>query len=217
MIEKIFPHDETANDPAYNETVIAENVTFENFLKFFAEQHTEWLMGKVISVGTNNTRHQTILVLLTILNTFLSAKSLGRLLLAGVPMKISDTQPAREPDLLVVLNKNTSRIKETYLEGPADLVVEIVSPESTNRDRGIKLVEYEAARIPEYWLVDPLRTEANVYALGSDGRYHPLPKDAEGRLTSQILPGFALHPDLLWREQPPAGAELVALVQQMTE
>jgi Uma2 family endonuclease len=119
--------------------------------------------------------------------------------------------------LLIVLNENRHRINENYLDGPADAVIEIVSADSSNQDRGEKFVEYESAGVPEYWLVDPLRTEANVYALGDDGRYHPLPKDAEGRLVSKVLPGFALHPDLLWREEPPAGAELVALVQQMVE
>ncbi len=218
MVEKTLPPDEISDDPAYGETVIAENVTFENFLKFFAEQHTEWLMGKVISVVTNNTRHNAILGLLyNLFSLFLGNKTPGRVLLAGVPMKIADTKPAREPDLLIVLNKSVHRIKETFLDGPADVVVEIVSPESTNRDRGIKLLEYETARIPEYWLIDPLRTEANVYALGADGHYHPRPRDAEGRLTSQILPGFALHPDVLWRDEPPTGAELIALVQQMTK
>jgi Uma2 family endonuclease len=215
MVEKTLPHSAISDDPAYGETVIAENVTFENFLKFFGEQHMEWLLGKVISVVSNNTHHNAILgFLYNIISLFLGYKHLGRVLLAGVPMKIADEKPAREPDLLIVLNENVHRIKETYLDGPADIVVEVVSPESTDRDRGIKLSEYEAAGVPEYWLLDPLRTEANVYALGDDARYHPLSKDSEGRLVSNVLPGFALHPDLLWRE-PPTGAQLVTLVEEM--
>jgi Uma2 family endonuclease len=216
MVEKTFPHDELSDDPTHGETVIAENVSFENFLEFFAEQHTEWLIGKVITVVSNNTQHNVILLFLSsLLNLFLGIRSVGRVLLAGVPMHIADDRPAREPDLLVVLNENTHRIKATYVEGPADIVVEIVSPESTDRDRGTKLSEYEAAEVPEYWLIDPLRTEANVYRLGDDGRYHPLPRDSEGRLASQVLPGFALHPDLLWREELPTGNELVELVQHI--
>ena len=216
MAEKIFPHDELSDDPIYAETVLADNVSFENFLKFFGNHHAEWLVGKVISVVTNNTKHNVILLFLgSLFNLFLGMRSLGRILLAGVPMHVADDRPAREPDLLIILNENVHRIKETYIEGPADIVVEVVSPESTDRDRGKKLSEYEAAGVPEYWLIDPLRTEANVYGLGEDGRYHPLPKDAEGRLVSRILPGFALHPDLLWREQPPTGSELIELVQRM--
>jgi Uma2 family endonuclease len=218
MVEKTFPREDFTDDPAYGEIVLADNVTFENFLKFFGNHHAEWLVGKVISVVTNNTQHNAILGLLhNLFSLFLGYKHRGRVLLAGVPMKVAVDKPAREPDLLIVFNENANRIKETYLEGPADIVVEIVSPESTDRDRGAKLAEYEAAGVPEYWLLDPLRTESNVYTLGEDGRYHPLPKDSEGRLVSKMLPGFALHPDLLWREESPTGAELVALVQQMVE
>ena len=50
-------------------------------------------------------------------------------------------------------SERLDRVHRTYLDGPADLVVEIVSPESAGRDRGEKYYEYEAAGIPEYWLL----------------------------------------------------------------
>jgi len=77
--------------------------------------------------------------------------------------------------------------------------------------------EYEAAGVREYWLFDPLHTEAVIYALGADGHYHPTLTDTQGRLLSTVLPGFALDPTLLWQEEPPTGAELIALVQEMVE
>ena len=202
------------DDPARNETVVAEGVSFENFLTFFAEHHAEWLVGKVILIVGNNTKHQDILLFLaTLLNLFLGIKALGRVLSAGIPMKIAADKPAREPDLLIIFNEHRERIKENYLDGPADIAVEIVSPESVARDRGDKFKEYEAAGVREYWLFDPLRTEAVIYALGDDNRYHPVAIDKEGRLTSTLLPGFALHPSLLWREELPTGNELIELAQ----
>ncbi len=108
-------------------------------------------MGKVISVVTNNTRHNAILGLLHhLFGLYMSFKGLGRVLLAGVPMKIADKKPAREPDLLIVLNENRHRINENYLDGPADAVIEIVSADSPNQDRGEKFVECESAGVPEY-------------------------------------------------------------------
>ena len=109
-------------------------------------------------------------------------------------MYLGDDKPAREPDLLVILNDHADRIKENRVEGAVDIAVEIVSPESTVRDRGDKFDEYEAAGVPEYWLFDPLRETADIYALGSDGRYHRRPLDGEGRVTSGLLPGFAIDP-----------------------
>jgi len=214
MVDKVIETFQQT-DPAEGETVIAENVSFEHFLKFFGEHHTEWLQGKVISVVSNNTQHQRLLgFLYKLLSLFLDFRPLGEVLLAGIPMKVGD-QPAREPDLIFLLKANATRVKDTYIDGPADIAVEIISPESTERDRGKKFNEYEAAGVQEYWLFDPARQDCSIYALGQDGKYRRLPTDAEGRITSHLLPGFALHPDLLWREEPPNGAELIALVQGM--
>jgi Uma2 family endonuclease len=215
MVEKFVEHEEML-DPAEDENIIAEGVSFDNFLKYFGEQHTEWLGGKVISVVSNNTQHQMILgFLYKVLSLFLSLRSLGRILLAGVPMRIAADLPVREPDLLIILNEHVARIQATFIDGPADIVVEIVSPESNDRDRGKKLREYEAAGVPEYWLFDPQRTEAVIYHLGENGHYHPLPVDGDGNLRSNVLPGFRLQASLLWREELPDGAELIQLVQAM--
>lgn len=215
MVEK-FVEREDLFDPAEGETIIAEGVSFDNFLKYFGEQHTEWIGGKVISVVSNNTRHQLIQMFLgTLLNFYLGLKSLGKIFSAGIPMRIAADLPAREPDLLIVLTENLARLQPTYLNGPADIVVEIVSPESNDRDRGKKLREYEAAGVPEYWLFDPQRTEAVIYVMGEDGHYHPLPPDADGYLRSTILPGFRLQAALLWQEELPTGMELIQLAQGM--
>lgn len=70
-------------------------------------------------------------------------------------MKTGPTLPGREPDLLFLARENLDRLKAPYLEGPADLAVEIVSSESRLRDRGEKLAEYEAGGVREDWILDP--------------------------------------------------------------
>ena len=54
-------------------------------------------------------------------------------------------------------------MQATYLDGPADVVVEIISPESRLRDRGEKFAEYEMGGVREYWLIDSERHEADWY------------------------------------------------------
>jgi Uma2 family endonuclease len=105
---------------------------------------------------------------------------------------------------------HADRLRHTHLDGPADLGVEIVSPDSIERDRGEKFVEYEAAGIPEYWLVDPLRAEALFYRLGQDGRYHRGPIDADGWYRSTVLAGFRLQVAWLWQEPLPSVEDVVA-------
>lgn len=197
---------------------IVEGVTWDEFLVRFADVRAEWLPGnKVLILMSNNTVHQRILVFLTgLLDLFFGFKPIGEVLLAGMPMKVGDEDtPKREPDLVILLNEHRDRIKQTYIDGPADIAVEIVSPGSAREDRGDKFLEYEAAGVREYWLFDPLRKDAAIHALTDEGVYHRLPLDAQGRLTSPLLPGFALDPALLWRDPLPKGTELIALVQGM--
>jgi Uma2 family endonuclease len=60
---------------------------------------------------------------------------------------------------------------ERYVDGPADLVIEVVSPESRVRDRREKFREYQVAGVAEYWLIDPMQKTGEVYALSPSGVY----------------------------------------------
>lgn len=194
-----------------------EYVSFEDFLRLYDGQHAEWLMGKVVVHMSNNEIHQRMLIFLTkLIGFYLDFKQIGELMLAGFVMYVSDEQPSREPDLMVILNPHRDRILPTYLNGPADIVLEIVSPESTERDYGAKFIEYEMAEVPEYWLFDPQRQQADIYVLGPDKLYHRNPLDEQGRIFSTLLPGFALLPTILWENEYPQGAALLKLVSLMT-
>lgn len=197
--------------------VQADHLSFEDFLKLYDGRHAEWLVGKVLVHMANNDVHQNLFIFLTsLLHLFLGFKPIGRLMVSPFSMYMGETKPAREPDLMIILNEHQDRIKRTFLDGAADIAIEIVSPESTTRDYGEKFAEYEAAGVREYWLIDPERKQADVYVLGENGRFARRALDAEGRLTSTLLPNFALAPEILWREELPKGAELLRLVGQMT-
>jgi Uma2 family endonuclease len=99
------------------------------------------------------------------------------------------------------------RLRRIYLDGPADLVVEITSPESIGRDRGEKFVEYEAAGIPEYWLIDPERRQVEFYQLGADGRYRAAVVGATGIYESRVLDGLRLPVEWLWQDPLPDETE----------
>ena len=60
-----------------------------------------------------------------------------------------------EPDLVVVLKHAARIVGEACIEGAPDLVVEILSPSTSRLDRKLKPKLYEAAGVPEYWIVDP--------------------------------------------------------------
>lgn len=206
--------------PAAVDAPSPRRISFEEYLieyDSYEGGRTEWLGGEVgIYAMSNNPQHNEVLdFLAAFFRLYLGITKLGKHVLAGVPMKYSDTLPAREPDIMILLTLHLDRLTDKYVEGVADIAIEVVSPESVERDYADKFIEYEAAGVPEYWLFDPIRENARIYALGDDGRYSLVPLDQAGRLISTLLTGFALDPALLWDDELPDGAELIELVQGM--
>ena len=108
-----------------------------------------------------------------------------------------DEATIQMPGAAVFKKGGFGRIKATHSEGGADLVIEIVSRDSRERDRGRKLDEYERAGVEEYWIVDPERRRAEFHRL-REGAYEPVLPDEEGRVHSSTLPGFYLRVAWLW-------------------
>lgn len=97
----------------------------------------------------------------------------------------------REPDLLVLLDENDPRRRNAFWLG-ADLVVEIVSPDNPERDTEEKPLEYAASGIPEYWIVNPLKSTISVLVLeGESYAEHGVFQRGE-HATSKILDGFTI-------------------------
>ena len=145
--------------------------------------------------------HQHLTLFLgRILSHFVEHHNLGVVIVPPFQMKLADS--GREPDLLFVATAHLDRLQPTFLDGPADLVVEIVSPEGATRDRGEKYYEYEAGGVLEYWLLDPQRQWAEFYHL-SEGRYRLAFAGAAGEYRSAVLPGFWLHVAWLWQQPLP--------------
>lgn len=81
-----------------------------------------------------------------------------------------------QPDLFYVAGEQTKIVKDARIDGQPALVIEIISPSSTRRDRLQKMQIYQRAQIQHYWLVDPrLQTlecfawREGVYALVASG------------------------------------------------
>lgn len=177
---------------------VREKMTYEEFLAW-ADEDTlaEWVEGEVIMTSPASLKHQqTVAFLQRVLGAYAEYHNLGIVLAAPFQMKLS--RSSREPDLLFVSTEHNSRLRDTYLDGPADLVVEVISPESIGRDRGEKYYEYAEAGIQEYWLIDPEARWAEFYLL-SEGRYRLVLEGASGEYLSQVLPNFRLSVAWLWQ------------------
>jgi Uma2 family endonuclease len=180
-------------------------ITFEEFLAWADEDtHAEWEDGEIIVASPASRRHQELSTWLTmILGLYIRQRKLGWISHAPFVIRLQVAQQGREPDFVFVKTENLDRLQETYLDGPADLVIEIVSPESVSRDRGRKFVEYESEGIPEYWLIDPIRQQVEFYRLGDDNHYHLILPSSEGIYQSLSVTGFWLNVDWLWQDPLP--------------
>ena len=182
---------------AYIEVTTPPQMTYEEFLDWVDDSHAEWVNGSVIFISPASLKHQMIVDFLNrVLSLFIEKYELGILLSAPFQMKLADS--GREPDLIFVSQKNSDRLKATFLDGPADLVIEVISPESTSRDRGEKYFEYEEAGVREYWLIDPIRNYAEFYQLNEDGRFNLGAEGNQGTYVSREIKGFQLELNWLW-------------------
>ncbi len=190
----------------------AGKLSFEEFLAWCDEDTcAEWVDGRVVMLSPASDPHQNLVGFLTaVLRIYVESRGLGWVRNAPFLMRLANIPSGREPDLLFVASEHRSRIRETYLDGPADLVVEIVSPESRLRDRGEKFAEYELGGVAEYWIVDPELRRADFYRLDSQGRYRLAEPEAGGVYRARAIPGFWLRVGGLWQEPLPSPLRTVA-------
>jgi Uma2 family endonuclease len=97
-----------------------------------------------------------------------------------------------EPDILVVLKENESRLRHFGVAGPPDLVIEIVSPSSSGIDRIRKAATYATFGVPEYWIVDPAAETILAQTL-TEGRFRPIAHEDELIHSVQIV-GLVIDP-----------------------
>ncbi len=172
-------------------------MTYEEFLAWSDEDtYAEWVDGEVIVHMPPKPLHQELAtVLLQLLGLFAGIFDLGKIYTAPMQMKLPGRGPGREPDILFVSKDHAARVIEDRLDGPADLVIEIISDDSVSRDRDDKFYEYEAGGVPEYWILDPRpnRRRAFFYQLDERGQYRPIPIGPDGIYRSRALPGFWLN------------------------
>ena len=133
-------------------------LTYEDYRSAPGDERCELLDGDLVMVAAPNLKHQKVQLEPGARNWASSSSSttLGEFFFAPCDVVLSDTDVV-QPDLLFV-----SREREHLLsggenvQGAPDLVIEILSPATADRDRGYKHELYGRCGVTEYWLVDPI-------------------------------------------------------------
>jgi Uma2 family endonuclease len=95
----------------------------------------------------------------------------GRLITAVADVFFAGADPV-QPDIIVLLSGHAT-ISPRGVEGPPDLVVEVLSPGNQAHDRLTKRQLYDSGGVREYWLVDPSARTIEILTL-DDGRYRSI-------------------------------------------
>jgi Uma2 family endonuclease len=114
----------------------------------------------------------------------------------------ADERWSPEPDLLVVRMEHRRRMTPQRLEGPADLVIEIVSESDPGLEYREKLPRYRQAGIEEIWIVDPFRQE--MLAEKKEVERYQSTTSSSGRLHSSVVAGSWIDVSWLWQEDLPS-------------
>ncbi len=179
-------------------------MSYEEFLDWSDEDTlAEWVDGKVEIMSPASAEHQDLSSFLTAMLRWYAEDHGGKVLAAPFQMRLDNVRRGREPDVIFLLPASLPRLQRNYLDGPADLAIEIISPESIVRDRGAKYAEYEAGGVREYWVLDHATRRADFFVLDAEGRYQRAVPDANGHYQSTVLPDFWISVNWLWQTPLP--------------
>ncbi len=150
----------------------------------------EFTDGRIEFLPMPTQRHQAILRFLFRALDSLVRDLGGEVFFAPLRLRVRDGK-FREPDLLLVHDAKDPRCRDDYWLG-ADVVMEVISPDNSDRDIVDKRIDYAEAGIPEYWIVNPMDETVTVLVI-ADGEYreHGVFRPGE-HAESLVLPGFSV-------------------------
>jgi Uma2 family endonuclease len=178
-------------------------VSFEEYLEAYDGVHAEWVEGRVYVMSPGNEAQGRLSrFLASIIQHWAEAHEGGETYVNAYPVRLNE-QTAREPDVFFIRAEHADRAQGTFVDGAADLVIEIVSPSTRAVDRGAKYYEYEQAGVSEYWLVNPMRERVEAYRLSAGGVYEPMALGEPAVLRSEVVPGMWIAAAWLWQRPLP--------------
>jgi Uma2 family endonuclease len=157
----------------------------------------EILDGDLYVTPSPTVRHQrTSRNLFLALAEHVRAQALGEVLAAPLDVILADDSIA-QPDILFISNERLPIVRD-WVHGAPDLVIEILSTGTRERDRTLKRHLYARHGVRELWLVDPEARTAEVYSLDPATEIPPHIFAAQDTLTSDVLPALRLTLDAIW-------------------
>lgn len=171
----------------------------------------EWVNGEVILMSPITYDHDHIQGwLYRLISDFVEDRDLGDVCSTEFWLRLPNVPSRRLTDLFFVAKGREAGFQRlsskksgpaTCFNGAADLVLEVVSPDSVERDYAQKFAEYQAAGVREYWIIDPMEKQAVAYERVK-GKFRRIPSKNHA-IHSKVLDGFFIRPEWLWQSPLP--------------
>jgi Uma2 family endonuclease len=177
--------------------------TFDDFCALVKDGEKGDLINGVIYVPSpENTDANSIAGwVYWLMSSVAEAKEAGEVYFSRVAFRLDETN-GPEPDVAFVQKSRLHLVQRGYVDGPPDLAVEVVSPDSVERDYEKKRKLYEQAGVREYWIIDEIEQKVMLLRLGPNGKFREV-RPKQGKLHSTALPGFWIRPEWLWPDTRP--------------
>lgn len=156
--------------PLYN---VTNPLTYEDLwrIREASDERLEIIEGELFATPPATPMHQVILGRLAVLfDRAMGAPRVGEVLPAMLDVRLANDTVV-QPDLMILLAGRLKLIAEWGIDGPPNLLAEIVSAFSGVRDGAWKRDLYARHSIPEYWLVDPEKHTVTVFTDPCDAGY----------------------------------------------
>ncbi len=151
----------------------------------------EVIEGELHMAPAPRPRHQRVIFALSgLLWDYLRRNPLGQAFVAPIDVLLPGLASPVQPDILFIAGERLDIVKEEFIEGPPDLIIEVLSPSNWLDDRRTKFRLYARAGVREYWIVDLEQRTIEVFARRGHSfallnRYEP-----GDTVRSEVLPGF---------------------------
>lgn len=129
------------------------------------------------------------------LKKYIMENDLGKLYIAPTDVVFHEMD-VFVPDLFFIKKQNLHIIRDSYIDGVPDIIIEVLSPSSKSRDRDMKFKRYAYYAVPEYWIVDPDRQIFEVYDLISNELYKIFPRHQ--KLNTPTFPDLNMDLNLIF-------------------
>ena len=182
--------------------LLTKTISFAEYLLLpYDGKKTELVNGRIVPMSEPSTLHILIIRALTrLLDQHISAQGYALECISGPGVEIplaGRRSDAHDPDLIICSREQLQALrpltKAMFLEGnPPALVVEVSSPGNESNDTVDKRLEYASAKVPEYWIINPIRNYVLLLALDTNtGAYREI-----GEYRGTDLIHSALLPEL---------------------